>query len=84
VTYADIAKGITNIRWRLKTGRRGLRRPVIDFDLGGATHCITEPQDVVLDDNWASKVWIATHYGWLLAAVLVEREGQLVFTGRDE
>lgn len=66
VTYGDVAKSITNIRWRLKENEGKEPHGVIDFECAGTPVTITEPSDVILDDNDLSRKWIADNYGWLL------------------
>jgi hypothetical protein len=68
LTYQHLADSISGIRWRM----RDEKRSAIVFDFCGQTLTINEPRDVIIDDNQASKNWIAVNYGFLLAILWKE------------
>lgn len=53
----EIAKGISNIRYD------GMQ---IAFDVGGITHRIKDPVDVLLVGYDGAAKWLAKHYGYLI------------------
>jgi hypothetical protein len=61
MTYGDLAKNISHIRY-------GARMGTIEFECSGAHYVIAEPKDVLLvgfDDAKAAQ-WIAQRYSFLL------------------
>lgn len=65
MTYADLAQNITNVRF----GKITEKTATIEFNFAEKTIIITEPEDVCLSDNDASKRWIANNYGFILSCV---------------
>jgi hypothetical protein len=63
MTIQKMADGITEMRWRMKNETQA----VWDLLFFGQPVTIADPYPEVLDDNPESRVWIAKHYGYLLA-----------------